>query len=228
MIARTLNQRVGTVDFPPEWRETIDRVRDNTLVSDERMGGLIGAIEYVTQANIPGAIVECGVWRGGSSMAAALTLRRFGEMRPIYLFDTFEGAPPPGDEDVDFRGDREVQAWDTTAAAAGGIPIEAVEEAMRSTGYPMEHIRLVKGLVEDTVPRQAPQSIAVLRLDTDWYKSTRHELEHLYPRLAVGGVLIIDDYGHFEGARQAVDEYFAENPLLLARLDYSGRIAVKR
>jgi hypothetical protein len=82
--------------------------------------------------------------------------------------------------------------------------------------------------VESTIPEHAPESIALLRLDTDWYESTRHELTHLYPLLVPGGVLIIDDYGHLQGARKAVDEYFRDRPILLSRTDYSGRIAVKQ
>ena len=79
------------------------------------------------------------------------------------------------------------------------------------------------------MPAEAPEEIALLRLDTDWYSSTKHELEHLYPRLAPGGVLILDDYGHWQGARRAVDEYFADNriTLLLNRVDGTARIAVK-
>jgi hypothetical protein len=93
----------------------------------------------------------------------------------------------------------------------------------------MSHVRLVKGKVEDTVPKNAPEKIALLRLDTDWYESTRHELVHLFPRLLPGGVLIIDDYGHWQGARKAVDEYIAGNQvkILLNRVDYTGRIGVK-
>jgi O-methyltransferase len=102
-----------------------------------------------------------------------------------------------------------------------------VQAAIRSTGYPQGRINYVRGRVEDTVPSCAPAEIALLRLDTDWYEPTRHELEHLYPRLATRGVLIIDDYGHYAGARQAVDEYFADSPILLARVDYTCRIAVK-
>jgi O-methyltransferase len=85
------------------------------------------------------------------------------------------------------------------------------------------------GKVEDTFPKDTPDKIAILRLDTDWYESTRHELIHLYPKLSIGGVLIIDDYGHWEGARKAVDEYINDNTLriLLNRIDYTGRIAVK-
>jgi hypothetical protein len=90
-------------------------------------------------------------------------------------------------------------------------------------------VRFVKGLVEDTLPSSAPESIALLRLDTDWYESTRHELIHLFPRLVSGGVLILDDYGHWQGARKALDEYFEEHgvKMLLNRIDYSARIGVK-
>ncbi len=105
-------------------------------------------------------------------------------------------------------------------------PLEEVKRNMDSTGYPAAEITYVKGKVEDTLPDAAPAQIAVLRLDTDWYESTRHELEHLYPRLAPGGVLIIDDYGYWSGARKAVDEYFGDS-LLLNRIDNTGRMAIK-
>ena len=107
--------------------------------------------------------------------------------------------------------------------------IEDVTENMRATGYPMERVHLVRGPVETTIPEHAPATIALLRLDTDWYSSTKHELEHLYPRLVARGVLIIDDYGHWEGARGAVDEYLATLPVkpLLSRIDYTGRCCVK-
>jgi hypothetical protein len=85
------------------------------------------------------------------------------------------------------------------------------------------------GKVEDTIPADIPEKIALLRLDTDWYESTKHELIHLFPRLQKGGVLIIDDYGFWKGARKAVDEYFAENniQILLNRIDDTGRMAIK-
>jgi hypothetical protein len=97
------------------------------------------------------------------------------------------------------------------------------------TGYPPEKVHFVKGMVEDTIPEQSPDGIALLRLDTDWYQSTKLELLHLYPRLANQGVLIIDDYGHWQGARRAVDEFISElrDPILLHRIDYTGRIAIK-
>jgi hypothetical protein len=97
------------------------------------------------------------------------------------------------------------------------------------TGYPREKLHFVVGKVEDTIPATMPRKIALLRLDTDWYDSTKHELSHLFPLLRPQGVLIVDDYGHWQGARKAVDEYFAahQTGILLHRIDYTGRIAVK-
>jgi hypothetical protein len=108
--------------------------------------------------------------------------------------------------------------------------LEDVQANIASTGYPRERIHFVRGKVEDTIPGTISERIALLRLDTDWYESTRHELTHLYPRLSRNGVLIIDDYGHWQGARQAVDEYFAHSaePVFLHRVDYTARLLVKR
>jgi hypothetical protein len=104
-----------------------------------------------------------------------------------------------------------------------------VREAVLSVGYPEEKIHFVQGPVEETLPENAPEEIALLRLDTDWYASTKHTLVHLYPRVAPGGVLIVDDYAYWQGARQAVDEYVQENnvSVLLNRIDYTARIAVR-
>ena len=97
-----------------------------------------------------------------------------------------------------------------------------------ATGYPEQRVHFVQGLVEETVPEHAPEQLALLRLDTDYYTSTRHELEHLAPRLAPGGVLLVDDYGHWRGSQEAVDEWMATlpRPLLLQRIDYTARLAV--
>jgi hypothetical protein len=166
-------------------------------------------------------------------MAAALTLRRLGATdRELFLFDTFAGMTQASEEDVNAAGVRAADALADAAAdsdlkAAAGI--DDVREAMDSVDYPRDRIHLVEGPVENTVPAAAPEQIALLRLDTDWYASTKHELEHLYPRLVAGGVLILDDYGYWRGARRAIDEYLRENDvrLLLNRIDNSARIAVK-
>ncbi|MFM7207145.1 MAG: TylF/MycF/NovP-related O-methyltransferase [Planctomycetaceae bacterium] len=204
-----------------------------TMTSAERIAALVDAVRHVSRHAIPGDVVECGVWRGGSMMAAARTLLECGDMRRLHLFDTFAGMPPPADVDRDRSGTR---AADLLAAAdreTSSIwacsPLDDVRRNVLGTGYPAELVEFVVGRVEQTVPERAPETIAILRLDTDWYESTKHELVHLYPRLVVGGVLIIDDYGHWQGARRAVDEYLAETGvrLLLTRIDATGRIGVK-
>jgi predicted O-methyltransferase YrrM len=108
--------------------------------------------------------------------------------------------------------------------------VEDVQRNLGRTGYDPSRLHFIKGKVEETLPGQAPdEPIALLRLDTDWYSSTKHELVHLFPRLVPGGVLILDDYGWWKGSRQAYDEYAKENGvrLLLNRIDNAGRLAIK-
>jgi O-methyltransferase len=221
-------------DLPPEFRVLYTHCASETMTSVERMYGLYEAVRHVTHERIEGDIVECGVWRGGSSMLAASTLMALGERRDIWLYDTFEGMPPPSPRDVDHSGLRAADVWEEVrrdpSSNVLALATRGVAEAnLASTGYPQQRLHFVVGRVEDTIPERAPERIALLRLDTDWFDSTYHELVHLYPRLVVGGVLIIDDYGHWRGAREAVDRYFAERGggPLLARLDYTGRMAVK-
>lgn len=208
-------------------------VRSYTMTSIDRIDALVNAVRYVVAHGVPGAVVECGVWRGGSMMAIAYALRALGAQRQLHLFDTFEGMPPPSLHDVDLRGrtatDILARENRQTSEVWAYSPLEDVRKNMSSTGYDTSLVRFVPGRVEDTIPSEAPECISLLRLDTDWYASTLHEMRHLFPRLARGGVLIIDDYGHWQGAKRAVDEYLAENrlTLLLNRIDYTGRIAVK-
>jgi len=169
-------------------------------------------------------------------MAAALTLMRLGATdRDLYLFDTFQGMPPPTEEDVfsAYDGYNPMRHWRRRRREGGTsswhhVPADEVRRAVLSTGYPADRVHLIEGRVEETLPDAAPAEIALLRLDTDWYESTKHELEHLYPRLSPGGVLLLDDYGYWEGAREAVDEFLEQTGerLLLVRMA-SGRLAVK-
>ena len=221
-------------DLEPAFLAMYDACRPYTRTSIERMYALYQAMSYLARARVPGAFVECGVWRGGSAMIAALAQAASGDTgRELWLYDTYEGMSAPGEHDRDWRGlaaaelmekskdQKETSVWCYSS-------LDEVRANMARTGYPAERLHFVQGKVEDTVPAQAPERIALLRLDTDFYESTRHELEHLYPRLAPGGVLIIDDYGHWAGARKAADEYLAKlpRPLLLQRIDYTGRLAI--
>jgi hypothetical protein len=222
-------------DFEHEALETIRTVREYTMTSPERLYGLVKAVEYLHRSAVPGAIVECGVWRGGSMMAAAATLLRLGDKtRDLFLFDTFTGMPAPADADRDILGRPGLDEFARRKTGPDSsdwcrADVAEVRANMLGTGYPGERVRLVRGKVEQTIPAGAPEAIALLRLDTDWYESTRHELTHLYPRLSVGGVLIVDDYGYWTGARRAVDEYLGglRSPPLLMRLDESARVAVR-
>lgn len=221
--------------FPPDYTdaeiELFRAVKPYTLTSHERVVALRDAVRYVSEAGIEGAIVECGVWRGGSMLVIARTLVALGDTtRDLYLYDTFTRMPPPGDEDVDLLGTRAADVYDDALAFDGfaNLPVEQVRALMESTGYPPDRLHLVAGMVEETIPTVAPDQIALCRLDTDWYASTKHEMEHLAPRVVESGVLIIDDYGHFQGSRQAVDEYFEARGVhpLLVRIDWTGRLVV--
>lgn len=227
---------------PPELSEeeaaTLERCRPLTMTSNERVLALIDAVRYVVARDIAGAFAECGVWRGGSVLAMILTLQQLGiRDRDIHLYDTFEGMTEPTELDTS-RFDRPaLESWQEAEQEDGrawGHMFSAevfnensVREVLKETGYPTARLHFHRGDVLKTIPGAAPELLALLRLDTDWYASTRHELEHLYPRLSPGGVLIIDDYGHWDGARRAVDEYFGRKAPLLNRIDYTGRIAVK-
>ncbi len=212
---------------------TYNAVRNYTMTSLERVAALCEAVRYVSRHGLPGDLVECGVWRGGSMLAAARTLLEQGDAeRTLWLYDTFSGMSEPTAVDVrDTDGapaalllashERTTDLWAVS-------PLDEVRRVMALCEYPAERVRYVQGKVEDTIPADAPEHIAILRLDTDWYESTHHELVHLLPRVSPGGVLIIDDYGFWQGARRAVDEYLDATSarLLLNRIDATGRIAV--
>lgn len=230
-----------TSSASPSELARIAECRPFTMASDERLLATIDAVRHVVRSDIPGALVECGVWRGGSVLAMIRTLQELDvDDRHVWCFDTFTGMTPPGGADVSRYSPPATDTWreaDERGERAWGGYFDAdvfgrdqVAELLAGTGYPNERIHLVAGPVEDTIPAEAPDAIAILRLDTDWYESTRHELGHLYPRLGAGGVLIVDDYGHWEGAARATDEYFAAadaSAPLLARTDYTGRMGVK-
>ena len=228
-------QLTQTPEFNAIWKQ----VQPFTMTSPERAFALWTAVNTVIDTGIPGAFVECGVWKGGSSMLIALTLKSRGITdRELFMFDTFTGMTDPGPSDRDMKdqhasklmaGSEGKDVADLVRAAA---PLDGVRAAMESTGYDMRNIRFVEGDVRQTLVNTPTPGIALLRLDTDFYDSTMAELLALYPKLARGGVLIIDDYGHWQGAQLAVDEYFADRsvpfqrPMLWA-IDYTGRGGIK-
>jgi len=162
-------------------------------------------------------------------MLAALTLIQNNQThRKIYLYDTYEGMPKPTDKDVDINGTPYLLLWKREKELLT-VSLDEVKNNMLSTGYPEDNIIFVKGMVEKTIPHTLPNQIALLRLDTDLYESTYHELIHLYPKVTTQGVVIIDDYGHFQGSQEATDKYFSEESreVLFHRIDYSCRVGIK-
>ncbi len=224
-------------DIPESYRDTYLAVKSLTMTSPERIFGLCQAVDHLLKVNVPGDFVECGVWRGGSSVAMIRSLLHQQVCdRDLWLYDTFEGMSSPTDHDVDCFGnpaenllERDRQDREAPTSVWCEASLDDVRHNVSGCGYPSAKVHYVVGKVEDTIPQQIPERIALLRLDTDWFESTWHELVHLYPRLVPGGILIIDDYGHWQGCRQAVDQYLAAHApdLFLHRLDYTGRLAVK-
>jgi len=199
------------------------------------MYALYQSVKYIIDSKVAGDFVECGVWRGGSSMLAAYSLLKFADsQRKIYLYDTFEGMPKPMEKDkLLLDGSSAINIW--RHYQSGNIDkfcfagLDEVKNNMSLTRYPQDNMIFVKGKVEATIPKVMPSKISLLRLDTDWFESTYHELHYLFPLLSKGGVLIIDDYGHWSGAKEATDKYFRENNIhiLLNRIDYTGRLGIK-
>jgi O-methyltransferase len=207
-----------------------------TMTSIDCVYALYRAAGYVVNEGVPGDVVECGVFHGGSIMACAHSLHHFGDhSRSLYLYDTFAGMTEPTELDVDFTGRaarEHLKVWGVSRMSdMAACSQEQVRHNVFTCPYPQDKFVFVEGPVEGTIPGTIPERISILRLDTDWFESTRHELVHLFPRLSPGGVLLIDDYGLWNGARQAVDGYLKANrvPMLLSRIDRTGAsIGVKR
>lgn len=224
-------------DMTAEERAIFSEVSYFSCQMPESVAQLCRVVEHLTTHKIAGDFVECGVYLGASIISIIRTLQRLGVTdRDIWLYDTFEGMPEPQAVDVFYadgpEGAREF--WDKIKREDGGsdwvrAEVSAVQSNIAHVTYPAERMHFVKGLVEDTIPATMPDKIALLRLDTDFYSSTKHEFVHLYPRVVSGGVVIIDDYGGYRGSQKATDEYLKEQglPVLLFRIDEHVRMFVK-
>ncbi|MGB5605100.1 MAG: TylF/MycF/NovP-related O-methyltransferase [Gammaproteobacteria bacterium] len=214
-------------------KDTALRCREYTLLNPEKLYAFIQAIRYIEKNGISGDIVECGVWRGGAIMAAALTLKQLNmPERTFYLYDTFAGMSRPTDKDRPVPGTGDFDVNEAFERAKTGhdssdwcyASLEDVKQNLSGIDYDQSKFVYVEGKVEDTLPAVLPGPISILRLDTDWYDSTRQEMEHLLPLLVPKGVLIIDDYYRWAGNKDAVDEYLEEHriPILLTRVGNSA------
>jgi len=191
------------------------------MCSVARLRGLHGAVRYAVTEDIAGDIVECGCARGGSAALMALTLRQMGARRRLWLFDTFEGLPAPSSGDPDF------EIADLFTGTCVGT-LDEVRGLFERLGI-ADDVTFVKGLFQETLPAASIPCIAVLHIDGDWYESVKACLDSLYDKVVPGGVIQLDDYGYWAGARKAVDEFLQGRGIQapLQRLDYSGRFLIK-
>lgn len=221
------------IESDKDFMEIYEKCKPFTLTSLERAYALYESCKYLINNEIEGDFVECGVWKGGSVMIMIYALLALKTERKIYLYDTFEGMSDPESIDMDLNSNSAKILLEEDKERISHVwaysPEKEVKANILSTGYNLKNIFFVKGKVEETIPDIMPEKISLLRLDTDWYASTCHELKNLYPHLTKNGVLIIDDYGHWLGAKKAVDEYFEKtNEIkMMHRIDYTGRLIIK-
>jgi len=232
--SRYTKEQVIPYDIDKEFLEIYEKSKDFTMTTIERMFSLYKAVDYIIKNEIPGDIVECGVWKGGSMMLCALAFMKMNDTRrKIYLYDTYQGMTEPTHHDIGAKNNIEAKYKYNLLKKENKkwayAPLKEVKYNLYSTGYPKNNLIFIKGKVEATIPSVMPDTISILRLDTDWFDSTYHELIYLYPKLSLNGILILDDYGHWKGAKKATDKYFQENNIniLLNRIDNTGRLAIK-
>ncbi len=193
------------------------------------------SIDYILKAKIEGDIVECGVWKAGCAAFMMEMLKNRGETgRSIWLYDTFEGMTVPGEKDKHFAGAKfapdEFEKREKKGEKWSYAPLDLVKDTLSMTGYPDDKVEIVKGDVLQTLKTRTPKKIALLRLDTDWYDSTKMEMESLFPLLIKDGVFLCDDYGAWKGSYDAVHEYFeAQNIKMYLQVDafYGGACGIK-
>lgn len=215
--------------------EIYNKVSRYTLCSKARTFATIDAVRSVMKRGVPGDFVECGVYRGGQIMAMMLTLNLLKKERQLYLYDTFWGMPRPRVwEKKNKSGSRALDKYERLKredGSSGWCRAEFEEVLYNIYSIPYNRMKLcfVKGMVEETLLENYHEEIALLRLDTDLYASTKVELEILYPKLQSGGVLIVDDYGHWSGAKKATDEFCKANGLEFcwSWIDGTGIMMVK-
>ncbi|MBI3551715.1 MAG: class I SAM-dependent methyltransferase [Elusimicrobia bacterium] len=234
-------------DLEDEARRLIEKVRPYTMLPDERLITLYQQVVHCESAGVPGDFVECGVWKGGAvALMALANLKRGAARRSIHLFDAFTQICEP-DKAVDgAKAVRQAREFGRGGSAEGRMrPLEGFYDSMGGPGtlegnkdllerqvrYDPAFLHYHRGWFQETMPQDAPKigRIAILRLDGDWYASTKVCLEHLYDKVVKGGFVVVDDYGCYEGCRKAVDEFRSERKIAdyLHHIDADGRYWLK-
>ncbi len=188
-----------------------------TMVTNKKLINLYNLVHKAINLDLPGDIVECGVWHGGSAAVMAVALRDLPhtEERTLWLFDSFQGLPPPDEKDGRKAKEKYFQGWNR------GDP-QKVEEIFGKCGVSMDSVRIVPGWFESTLKTTPVGSIAILHIDADWYSSVNTVLETLYYKVVPGGFIVLDDYGVWPGCSQAVADFFLKHSIediVISRLE---------
>jgi hypothetical protein len=223
------------LDLTDQETKILNYVFENrlTMGSKDNLAATILAVRYVCKNKLKGDFVECGVWRGGHGIAAALTFNLYSSKNKVICLDTFLGMTKPTDNDfsnhdklkaiTQFNSNSRIDHNEWCFAS-----YDDVQRNFLQAGVLKDDFELIKGDVAETLPKFSLNPISFLRLDTDWYESTKMELKYLWPLLIVNGVLVVDDYGHWQGSKKAVDEFFQSSPTILFHaLDYTSRSGIK-
>ncbi len=217
-------------------KELFEIISGYTMTSHERIFALMKSINFVKHNNVDGDFVECGVWRGGNLILFQKFIEKYNLSKKIYAYDTFEGMSEPDKIDETFKGESSKDLLNKLykkkvdrkkSILIADCSIEQVQENFKKFSN-KNNLTCIKGPVEKTLDlkENLPNKISILRLDTDWYSSTKKELEVLFPLLEKNGILIIDDYGFWKGARKAVDEYFENKNVTMFKIDFTGRMII--
>ena len=200
-------------------------VKDHTMVCPDSIGFNVGEVERVNYHHIPGCFVECGVWKGGSSLAMMIANRDYPRAHPrrmIHCFDSFEGLPPAEFKDGPLAIKWQAEHPDNCRASE--IEVDTLFFSYGFCGG--VDFKLYPGWFHETLPRwcQTPQPIAILRLDGDWYKSTAACLKWMLPHVVEGGTVIIDDYYAWDGCARAVHDHlsFIDTPYRIKTVGYNA------
>ena len=194
-------------------------VQGQTMLSIQRLDNVQQCVEQILADGVPGDLIETGVWRGGASILMRAALKAYGESnRIVYVADSFAGLPPP---DKDYPQDADIPYHTFTELA---VSQEEVQANFARYGLLDDQVRFLKGWFKDTLPAAPIERLALMRLDGDMYESTMDGLKALYPKLSVGGFVIIDDYVLLEPCRQAVEDYRQHNNITEAvvPIDFAG------
>lgn len=187
----------------------------HTMVRNLNLVNLYRMVRYINRSGLPGAIVECGVWNGGSSAMMAAACRDTGAQRDFWLFDSFEGLPPPTEKDSAIERANYFKGWNKGS-------IVSVERIFDRLGLPLGRVHFVKGWFEQTIPAATVQEIALLHIDADWYESVTLVLSTLYDRVVPGGYVVFDDYNFWEGCTRAAHDFLDSRGIPRAALHRVG------